>query len=203
MTRLDEVASVCAGLLEADETLKFHQAQEPLRLHALGDASGRMLTLITVMARPKSILELGTGMGYSTLWLAQGAARIDARVTTVECNANKQLAAQGLLRRYDLDKHVEFHNVDAATYLASQSASPGLVFLDVDKPDYLAITRLLMSLKRREPTILLADNLLSHRSELAGFVAALDEQETIEHTLIPIGKGLELALLDQNIEEGR
>jgi predicted O-methyltransferase YrrM len=196
MTGLETVASTCAELLKADRTLSYHQAEEPLRLHAIGEASGRLMMLLTLMARPATILELGTGMGYSTLWIAQGAAKVGAQVTTLDRDGEKSATAQGLLRRYALDQDVTFKTADAIEYLEQQPVSPDLVLLDIEKADYMSAFRALVTLDRQRPTILLADNLLSHRSQLNHFVAALDDHEKVEHILIPVGKGIELALLD-------
>lgn len=195
ISRLEMVESACAELLKADKTLSYHQAEEPLRLHALGEASGRLIMIVTIMSRPRTILELGTGMGYSTLWLAQGATKVGSRIITIEKDEGKSLAAQGLLRRYALDEGISFSVEDAISYLEQQTISPDLVLLDLDKSDYLRALEALLPLNRKHPTVLLADNLLSHRSELSSFVARLDENENIDHLLIPVGKGIEIALL--------
>jgi len=41
--------------------------------------------------------------------------------------------------------------------------------------------------------LLLADNVLSHPAEIAGYLAALEAMPDLDHVVVPVGKGLSVA----------
>ena len=80
------------------------------------------------------ILEIGTGLGYSTLWLAHGAP--DARVTTVEADRDHAALAQENVRKAgyaDRIKIVHSHGIDV---LAGYDHKVDIIFCDCDIDEY-------------------------------------------------------------------
>jgi predicted O-methyltransferase YrrM len=67
-----------------------------------------------------------------------------------------------------------------------------VVFFDADRlsaPKQLAI----LYPKLSANALLLADNVLSHPEEIAGYLAAIEKLADFEHTTVPVGKGLSVA----------
>ncbi len=112
---------------------------------ALTPAQGKLLHLLARMQGARSILELGTLGGYSTIWLAR-ALPPDGRLVTLELNpryaevaaANIQQAGVSSLITIDIGPARE-----SLRALVDQDAGPfDLVFIDADKqstPEYFEL----------------------------------------------------------------
>ncbi len=174
--------------------MKYSGAPEALRLHAIGDDAGRTLNILVIALQCKHVLELGTGFGYGTVWLAHAIRETGGVLTCVDHSADKLCNAKALAGSFTLRDEARFVCADAVEFIQS-TADPSwdMVVLDVDKTAYAAcISALMVRISRR--CVVLADNLLSHRVETQAFIQCLD-QAGVMHVLLPVGKGLELCLL--------
>ena len=188
------------GLLDLitsyDKLTKYLQLDEDLRIHAVGEDAGVFIRVICELMSPSKTLELGTGIGYATLWIAAGIQPSGGRLTTVEIDSEKQKTAQALLRRYRLSGGVEFASDMNREILRTAEDGVDLVFLDLPKELYAESVSELIINNSAQKWVLLADNVLSHRAQLAEFSAIVDRRSTA-HVLVPVGKGLELAVFEQ------
>ena len=91
---------------------------------------GKLLFRIARFYKPSSVIELGTSIGLSTLYLAKGAP--DSRVVTLEGNKAVCEYARSLFHEYQL-KNVQAINGlfdDYLPYLDEKYSNAGLVFID-------------------------------------------------------------------------
>jgi predicted O-methyltransferase YrrM len=96
------------------------------------------------------------------------------------------------LGRTGLDGIVEFQNGDA-TQIISRLAGPyDFIFFDADR---LSAPRQLEALlpKLTDRVFLLADNVISHPDEIAGYLDAVRRLTDFTHLVVPVGKGLSVA----------
>ena len=75
----------------------------------VGPDTGRVLNILIKSAKARSILELGTSYGYSTVWLAEAARETGGRVATLEVADYKAKYASEALGRAGLADHVDIH----------------------------------------------------------------------------------------------
>lgn len=155
--------------------------------------TGEFLSVIVHAMSARRILEIGTSNGYSTLWLADAAAAIGGKVTTVELSAAKIEMAQANFARAGLEETIDQVAGDAAQALAKTAdASVDLLFLDSERSAYPGwleqIARVL-----RPGGLLVVDNATSHAQELAPFVHAMRADARWRCSLVPVGKGQFLA----------
>ena len=151
--------------------------------------------LVHILARSngaKRILEIGTSNGYSTIWLASVVAENGGRVTTIDVSADKQTMARENLRRAGLLDFVELQLGKAGTIVKELAGPFDVVFIDADRMGAAENLKVLMP-KLAPSALLLADNVLSHPGEIAGYLAAVKKLEEFEHVVVPIGKGLSVA----------
>ena len=104
---------------------------------------GKFLHVLTLMTRPRRVLEIGTLGGYSTIWIARALPR-GGRIVSLEYSpkhadvARKNLESAEMLKRVDLRVG---RALDSLPALASEGAGPfDLIFIDADKrsnPQYL------------------------------------------------------------------
>ena len=100
--------------------------------------------MISRMIQPKRILELGTFTGYSALCLAEGLPE-DGLLTTVEHNDELEDTIRRNLALSPLNDKIHLVIQDAKQFLAEQSNSFNLIFMDADKREYCAYLDLLIN----------------------------------------------------------
>lgn len=71
-------------------------------LLAVGPATGQLMNLLIKEAKARTILELGTSHGYSTVWLAEATRATGGKVISVDVHAGKQEYARAALSRAGL-----------------------------------------------------------------------------------------------------
>nr|WP_319572019.1 O-methyltransferase [uncultured Draconibacterium sp.] len=123
-----------------------------------GHLQGQVLTMLTKMIRPKSILELGTFTGYSAICLAKGLPE-NGKLITVEVDDELESLAAKYFEKAGVAHLIE-QKIGAATELIpSLDQSFDLVFIDADKREYVEYYQLLIE-KMQAGAYLIADNTL-------------------------------------------
>lgn len=110
---------------------------------AISSEVGQLLYLLALARRPRTIVEFGTSLGYSTIHLA--AALRDSsggRLITTELSAAKAGAAAVSLAQAGLDDVVELRVGDALDTLAALDHDVELLFLDGSNDLYRSVLEL-------------------------------------------------------------
>jgi len=104
----------------------------------VGPAMGKLLYLLARATGAKRVLELGTSIGYSTIWLARAVAPAGGKVTSLEWDAGTAAKARRNLAEARLDGTVEVVVGDALGWLGDHARRRkyDLVFNDIDKELY-------------------------------------------------------------------
>jgi len=154
--------------------------------------TAQLVSILIRAARASNILEIGTSNGFSAIWMAT-AAGPHGRITTIDRNPQKVEMARDNLRRAGLLDRVDLR-AGNATEIVSQLDGPfDLVLFDADR--FTAPEQLRILIPKLTPSALvLADNALSHPEEIAGYLAAVDGMPEFDHTIVPVGKGLSIAV---------
>lgn len=156
--------------------------------------TGQFLELLVRATGARRILEIGTSNGYSTLWLAKGARATGGRVTTIELSEYKVGLALSNFERSGLAFLIEIIQVDAGTYLNHFIGEPfDFVFLDSERHEYVGWWSRLRAVLR-VGGLLVADNAVSHASEMKDFAALVRSDASFLTSLAPIGSGEFLAV---------
>lgn len=172
------------------------QADRRQKMLNLEPETARFLSFLIRSTRRTCILEIGTSNGYSTCWLAWAAQQTGGQVSSIDREQRKHALAAANLRKAGLRKLVELHCGDATEIIATLPGPFDCVFFDADR--YSAPAQLaLLHPKLTSNALLLADNVLSHPDEIAGYLQAVQALEGFEHMVIPIGKGLSIAYRNQ------
>jgi predicted O-methyltransferase YrrM len=123
---------------------------------------GKLLQLLARVRGARTILEIGTLGGYSTIWLARALPE-GGRLITLESDPRHAEVARANLARAGLNDVVELRlgpALETLPRLAAEGRGPfDLIFIDADKegyPDYLAWS---LKLSRRG-SLILADNVV-------------------------------------------
>jgi predicted O-methyltransferase YrrM len=124
----------------------------------IGPAVARLLALFVQTSGARRIFEMGSAIGYSTIWLAR-AAGPSGRVFYTDGSPENACRAAGYFLRAGVRKRIEILIGDALDSLRQAPGKFDLIFLDVDKQQYPAAFRLAVPRLRRRG-LLVADNTL-------------------------------------------
>jgi predicted O-methyltransferase YrrM len=142
MKQWDDVDRYVAERLNlSDDVLESTlKASDDAGLPAINVApnQGKMLQLFALMQGARSILEIGTLGGYSTIWLAR-ALPTDGRLVTLEYDARHAEVARDNLARAGFADIVDVRTgaaLETLPKLADEGAGPfDVVFIDANKED--------------------------------------------------------------------
>ena len=141
----------------------------------IGPAVARLLSLLVQVSGAKRIFEMGSAIGYSTIWLAR-AAGTQGRVFYTDGDPANAHRAQVYFRMAGVAKRIEVKVGDA---LALAKKTPGtfdMVFIDVNKHQYPAALHAALP-KLRKGGLIITDNTLW--SGKAARTAAANDKDTL------------------------
>jgi len=189
-----------SALLTEIEQFTSTQHAEPHMLS--GKVQGHFLRMISLMLRPKRILEVGTFTGYSALCLAEGLDD-EGIIHTIECRPETSAIAHNFFLKSTLYPKIKLHTGNALNIIPTLNETWDLVFIDADKPGYIAYFEMILPNVRKNGFIL-ADNIFFHgkvlQEEPKGksakaikeFNQYIFSKENIEKVVLTIRDGLYL-----------
>ncbi|HAB37247.1 MAG TPA: methyltransferase [Rhodobacteraceae bacterium] len=155
---------------------------------------GRFLHSLILARKPKRILEVGTSYGYSTLFLADAARTINAKVITLELADYKQDHAKDKLHTAGLSGHLDFRLGDAVELIDADPGPFDFVLLDIWKSLYVPCFTALYP-KLSDEGIIAADNMYYPAGTLEYtrlYRETVLTKSDLQTTLLSIGSGVEL-----------
>ena len=195
---LSKVSALYQRFQEHDST----QADRIARFRNIEPESAQFLAQLVHIQQTQQILEIGTSTGYSTLWLAYAAQQVNARLATLEIDAERSQQAASHLADFNLSNGVEFWVGDAAEYLKQSQAIFDFILLDAERDayvDYWPDLKRLMCVSRG---VLVVDNVLSHADQVTDFIARIQQDEQFNLSTLAIGAGLLVVTWDHEKQSG-
>lgn len=159
----------------------------------LDPKAAEFISLIIRGQQSKHVLEIGTSNGFSSLWFADALKSTHGELTTIEIDVDRTQLAKKYLMDFDLIDPVTLISTDAKDYLNKAESIFDLVFLDSERKSYVDYWPDLRRLLDKKGSLLVVDNVISHRDELVEFIALLEQDITIGISIINIGAGMLLA----------
>jgi predicted O-methyltransferase YrrM len=102
----------------------------------IGSEEGKLLQLLIKLSRTKSIMEVGTHAGYSTLWMARALPE-DGSIITVENSPSRAARARANFAECDVRDKISLMEGEAVDVLKTIDQSFDMIFIDADKINYL------------------------------------------------------------------
>jgi len=157
--------------------------------------TGGFLAILIKAARCRSVLEIGTSNGYSTLWLADAVGDAGT-VTTVDRAPHKVEMAATNFQRAGLSPRIRQVTAEAGSFLAGcPDAAYDFIFLDSDRHQYVAWWSTLQRILR-PGCLIVVDNATSHAGEMEEFSSVVAAAPGYLRSLAPIGNGELMILKD-------
>lgn len=202
-----------------DDYVVAHSQTEPELLQALnketwqkvlnprmlsGHYQGRVLSMLSKIINPKTVLEVGTYTGYSALCILEGL-KDDGEIHTIDINEE----LFDLQRKYfDLSgagHRIHQHLGTGAEIIPNLNIKVDLAFIDADKKNYPNYFELILP-KMNSGGIILSDNVLwsgkviekldpedADTKALVAYNKTLAEHPKLETVVLPIRDGLTLS----------
>jgi caffeoyl-CoA O-methyltransferase len=128
------------GLLPARDSVltEVEEYAKDRNIPIVGPAVGRFLAALIMMSKARRIFELGSAIGYSTIWLAR-AAGADAEVHYSDGSTENAERARGYFDRAGVADRIHVHVGDALKALSTVPGEFDLIFNDVNKDGYPAV----------------------------------------------------------------
>lgn len=136
----------------------YQKVLQPIMLS--GPYQGRVLGMLSKLISPKSILELGTFTGYSTLCLAEGLDK-NGIIHTIDINEELEDFQRKYFNKSGFGNQIVQHIGNAIDIIPNIKEEFDLIFIDADKPNYSNYFHLVID-KLKSGGILLSDNVLWH-----------------------------------------
>jgi caffeoyl-CoA O-methyltransferase len=170
----------------------------------VGPAVARVLQQLAMMINARTVFELGSAIGYSTIWWAH-AVGDTGRVIYTDGDRKNAERARGYFARAGVSSRVTLHTGDALEFLSEQKQEFDIIFNDVDKEDYPRVLRLVAP-RLRKGGLFITDNVLwsgrvaeknpadARTKAILEFNRKLYDSKEFYTTILPIRDGLAVAL---------
>ena len=168
-----------------------------------------LLKFLLTYTRPKSILEVGTAIGFSALLMSEYAPA-DCHITTIEKYEKRIPIAKDNFRKAGREDRITLLEGDATEILKELEGTYDIIFMDAAKGQYI---NYLPDIKRvlRKGGLLISDNILQEGEIVESRYAVTRRNRTIHtrireyvyeltHTkdfvtsIVPIGDGITLSV---------
>ncbi len=125
---------------------------------AVGPQVGVLLELLARAVGAKYILELGSGFGYSGLWLAK-ALPPDGKIILTDLEEKNRKLAEKNFKRLGMEELLDFRVENAMQVLTEEPGPFDIIYNDVDKEDYVHVLELAHP-RLRKGGLFISDNSL-------------------------------------------
>jgi len=169
-----------------------------------GHYQGRLLSMLSKLTNPKSILEIGTYTGYSALCLAEGLQK-EGSLYTIDKNEELFDIQKKYFDKSDYKNQIKQYLGNALDIIPTINNNFDLVFIDADKPNYSNYFHAVID-KMNKGGIIISDNVLWSGKvteevnekdistlEIIKYNKLLKEDVRVETILLPIRDGLTIS----------
>ena len=142
----------------SDALREMERVAAERHIQIIGPLVGRFLCQLATLAQAKTVFEMGSAIGYSTIWWAMAVGE-GGRVIYTDGDRRKADEARRYFERAGVAGRIEIRTGDALEILSEERKQFDIVFIDIDKSDYPRAFRMGSS-RVRSGGLLVADNAL-------------------------------------------
>ena len=170
---------------------------------------GSLLRFLLTLRRPSSILEVGTAVGYSALFMSEYMPE-NCHITTIEKYEKRIPIARENFRRAGRENQITLLEGDAADILKELQESYDLIFMDAAKGQYIHFLDDVLRLMK-PGSVLVSDNVLqggdiieSHYAverrnrtiykRMREYLYELKHNDKLLTSVIPLGDGVTVSV---------
>ena len=168
-----------------------------------------LLKFLLAYTKPKSILEVGTAIGFSALLMSEYAPA-DCDITTIEKYEKRIPIARENFKKAGKEKQITLLEGDATEILRELTGTYDVIFMDAAKGQYIHFLPDILRLMP-EGGLLVSDNVLQDgdiiesrfavtrrnrtiHSRMRDYLYELKHHEQLETTILPVGDGVTVSV---------
>ena len=163
------------------------------RINALHPDVAKFISLLAVSKGARNIVEVGSGVGYSTLWLAYAASATGGKVVSCEINPARATEARANVEKAGVAAYVEVLVGDARELLRRRDEPVDLLFIDGDYGQYETYFDVAYK-QMKVGSVVVADDVVADENSLADYVTYVQNHPHLESVTLPLGQGLEFSV---------
>ena len=171
----------CGGrdiLAKNEPEMKILSVLDDIRVGPCTDElHGRLLRILVESTRAKNVVEIGTGPGYSALWLCLGLKSTGGKLITHEIQHRRVLLARANFKRAGVENMVTVVVGNAHRTVAELKEPIDILFLDAEGGNLDYFNQLLPLV--RPGGLILADNMSKPRPD-PRFIKAITSNPNLE-----------------------
>jgi len=169
-----------------------------------GHFQGRVLSMLSKLIQPKSVLEIGTYTGYSALCLAEGLQK-NGELHTIDRNEELRDLQHKYINASTYKNQIKTYIGEALDVIPNINENFDLVFIDADKENYINYFHAIID-KMKTGGVILSDNVLwsgkvteipnpkdKDTIAIIEYNTLLKNDPRIETVLLPIRDGLTIS----------
>ena len=166
----------------------------------VSDEVGRFLNLQARLIHAKKIIEIGSSIGYSSLFFGEAMTHTGGKLYTIESHKERSEMARAHIEEAGLQEVIHLIRGHAPEHIPledpdtkeSFAGTLDMVFLDCIKKHYMDCIKVVEPVLR-SGGLIIADNVVSHGDAMEDFLNYMENSEAFVSTVIPLGTGLLLA----------
>lgn len=171
-------------------------------------ATKELLKVLTSMKKPMKILEVGTAIGFSSIFMSQYLPS-GGTITTIEKNEPRIKVARENIKRAGKENVITLLEGDASDVLKGLEPAYDMIFMDAAKGQYIKFFPEIMRLLAKDG-LLISDNVLQDgdvaqsrynvarrnrtiHSRMREYLYTLKNIEELETVILPVGDGVTIS----------
>jgi len=183
---------------------KMEEYADSRAIPIIGPLVGRLLYNLAKASQSKRILEIGTAIGYSGIWLARAVAPLKGAVTTIDMDTERVKIAKKNISEAGLERTVKVIEGNALKVLPTLKEEFDMIFLDSDKDVYPDAFKMSVPMLRKGG-LFVADNALwggdvakggksKDTQSMIKFNRLVSESPGMSTVIVPLRDGVLLSL---------
>ncbi len=169
----------------------------------IGPAVARVLYQLAIISGAKRIFEMGSAIGYSTIWLARAVGQ-GGRVIYTDGDPKNATQARGYFERAGVSDRITIRTGDALEFLSEEKEPYDIIFNDVDKTDYPRVFRMAIP-HLKKGGLFITDNVLwsgkvakpspdAHTKAILELNKLMYESRDVLTTILPLRDGVSICM---------
>lgn len=145
---------------------------------------GQFLNLLVKLTRARRVLEVGTGYGYATIWLALALEETGGKLTTIEILPDRTELAKKHVGEAGLSHRVSFRQGDAHAIVPTLAGPFDIAYLDADKDRQVDYFNKLFPKKLPSGSLLIAHNAILRADAMQDYLELVRQHPAFDTVIV-------------------